>query len=60
MKVKQLKIKAFRGIQDLTLEFDQNQPTVLIGINGAGKSSILDCLSILLAHLSEYWIFQHH
>ena len=52
MKVKQLKIKAFRGIQDLTLEFDQNQPTVLIGINGAGKSSILDCLSILLAHLS--------
>lgn len=52
MKVKQLKIKAFRGIQDLTLEFDKNLPTVLIGINGAGKSSILDCLSLLLAHLS--------
>ncbi|NKB17909.1 MAG: AAA family ATPase, partial [Pseudanabaena sp. CRU_2_10] len=50
MKVKQLKIKAFRGIQDLTLEFDQNQPTVLIGINGAGKSSALDCLAVLLSH----------
>ncbi len=49
MKVKQLKIKAFRGIQDLTLEFDQNQPTVLIGVNGVGKSSILDCLATLLS-----------
>ncbi len=50
MKVKQLKMKAFRGIQDLTLEFDQNLPTVLVGINGAGKSSVLDCLTVLLSH----------
>ena len=49
MKVKQLKINSFRGIRDLTLDFDLNEPTVFIGINGVGKSSILDCLAILLS-----------
>ena len=48
MKVKRLKMQSFRGIGDLTLEFDENEPTVLIGINGVGKSSILDCIAILL------------
>jgi predicted ATP-binding protein involved in virulence len=52
MKVKRLKMKSFRGIGDLTLEFDQTSPTVLIGINGAGKSSILDCLAILLSRFT--------
>lgn len=50
MKVKRLKINSFRGIHDLTLEFNENEPTVLVGINGAGKSSILDCLAVLLSH----------
>ncbi|ELS02840.1 putative ATP-binding protein involved in virulence [Xenococcus sp. PCC 7305] len=49
MKVKQLKINSFRGISELTLDFDLNEPTVFVGINGAGKSSILDCLAILLS-----------
>ncbi|MEH2169451.1 MAG: AAA family ATPase [Nostoc sp.] len=49
MKVKRLKMQSFRGIGDLTLEFDQTIPTALIGINGVGKSSILDCLAILLS-----------
>lgn len=52
MKVKRLKMTSFRGINDLTLEFDDTEPTVLIGINGVGKSSILDCLAILLSHLT--------
>jgi predicted ATP-binding protein involved in virulence len=51
MKVKRLKIQSFRGIGDLTLEFDQTEPTVIIGINGVGKSSILDCLAILISQL---------
>ncbi|MEH2328998.1 AAA family ATPase [Nostoc sp.] len=51
MKVKRLKMQSFRGIGDLTLEFDETSPTVLIGINGVGKSSILDCMAILLSHL---------
>ena len=52
MKVKRIKINSFRGIGDLTLDLPQTEPTVLIGINGVGKSSILDCLAILLSQLS--------
>src|SRR4028118_1446741 len=44
-------MNSFRGISDLTLEFDTDEPTVFIGINGVGKSSILECLAILL-----YWL----
>jgi predicted ATP-dependent endonuclease of OLD family len=46
---------SFRGISDLTLEFQTNEPTVFIGINGVGKSSILDGLSLLLSRFME-WI----
>jgi predicted ATP-binding protein involved in virulence len=49
MKVKRLKMQSFRGISDLTLDFDPKEPTVLMGINGSGKSSILDCLAICLS-----------
>ncbi|MDP8963863.1 MAG: AAA family ATPase [Cyanobacteriota bacterium] len=49
MRVKRLKMSSFRGIGDLTLEFPTDEPIVFIGINGVGKSSILDCLSILLS-----------
>jgi predicted ATP-binding protein involved in virulence len=49
MKVKRLKITSFRGISDLTLEFHKTEPTVFIGVNGVGKSSILDCLVICLS-----------
>lgn len=51
MYVKCLKMQNFRGISDLTLDFESNQPTVFIGINGVGKSSILDCLAILFSRL---------
>jgi predicted ATP-binding protein involved in virulence len=46
-------MKSFRGISDLTLEFDTDEPTVFIGINGVGKSSILECLAILLSWLTK-------
>jgi predicted ATP-binding protein involved in virulence len=52
MKIKQLQINSFRGFDNLNLEFNRNQPTVFIGINGAGKSTILDCLAILLSLLT--------
>jgi len=51
MRVKRLKMQSFRGIGDLTLEFPVDEPTVFIGINGVGKSSILDCLAMLLSWL---------
>ena len=53
MKVKCLKMNSFRGIRDLTLEFNTDEPTVFIGINGVGKSSILECLAILLSGLTK-------
>ena len=46
MRVKRLKMQSFRGISDLTIDFDDKEPTVFIGINGVGKSSILDCLAM--------------
>ncbi len=43
MKIKEISIKNFRGIEDLTLQL--NDFTVLIGKNGVGKSSILHALN---------------
>jgi len=54
MKVKCLKLNSFRGIGDLTLEFHETEPTVFIGVNGVGKSSILDGLSLLLSRFMEW------
>ncbi|MCK9375230.1 MAG: AAA family ATPase [Syntrophobacterales bacterium] len=50
MKVKSLSIKNFRGIRQMDLEFLAGV-NVLVGENGAGKSSILDVLAILLSRL---------
>jgi predicted ATP-binding protein involved in virulence len=52
MKVKRLTLRSFRGIDDLTLDFD-SRINVLIGNNGVGKSSILECLATLLSYLIE-------
>ncbi|KAM3114839.1 AAA family ATPase [Phormidesmis sp. 146-33] len=52
MKVKSLTLRSFRGIDNLTLNFD-SQINVLIGNNGVGKSSILECLATLLAQPIE-------
>jgi predicted ATP-binding protein involved in virulence len=49
MRIKQLRLKNFRGIKSLQLDFDPTQQIiVLVGINGVGKSSILDCISFLV------------
>lgn len=52
MKVRKLVLQDFRGFRrlELTLEPDI---TVLVGVNGAGKSSVLDTLSTLLAQVSR-------
>jgi predicted ATP-binding protein involved in virulence len=49
MRIKQLRLKNFRGIKSLQLDFDSiHQIVILVGINGVGKSSILDCISFLV------------
>ena len=52
MKIKQLRMQSFRAISDLTLDFD-SKLTVIIGNNGSGKSSILDCLTAFIHHIAE-------
>jgi predicted ATP-binding protein involved in virulence len=49
MKIKHVKIQDFRGIEDLSLDFSSNNINVFIGVNGVGKSSIIDCLCLLLS-----------
>jgi AAA15 family ATPase/GTPase len=51
MKIKQVRIQDFRGIEDLSLDFGSDNINVIIGVNGVGKSSVIDCLCLLL---SEY------
>jgi predicted ATP-binding protein involved in virulence len=48
MKVSKLQLVNFRGARNLTLEFS-SQLTLLVGVNGAGKSTILDSLAIMLS-----------
>ncbi len=47
MKIKQLTLTHFRRFSDFCIDFDE-QVTVLVARNGAGKSSILDALATAL------------
>jgi len=41
-------MRNFRGIDEVSLDFTYPAPTtVLAGINGSGKSSVLDCIAIM-------------
>ena len=51
MRVKIMTMRNFRGIEEMKLDFPEAQTSVLVGINGAGKSSVLDCIAILLSRL---------
>jgi predicted ATP-binding protein involved in virulence len=54
MRIDAIKIHNFRGIADLSLEFDPRF-TLLVGDNGSGKTSILSAVSVALGiwHLSD-------
>lgn len=52
MKVKGLYLKNFRCFEELSVNFSTPY-TVLIGVNGSGKSSILDALRIFLDSFSN-------
>lgn len=49
MRIEKLHIQNFRGFEDIRLNFPKSKVAVFIGINGAGKSSILDCIAMMLA-----------
>ena len=48
-RVKSLKLRNFKGIAELDLDFDESL-TLLAGINGAGKTSILQALLAAVTH----------
>jgi len=47
VKIKKLQLNNFRRFADFTIEFEE-QLTVLVACNGAGKSSVLDAVAIAL------------
>ena len=48
MKIGSLTLENFRGIRQLTLQFS-NPLTLLVGVNGAGKSTVLDAIALMLS-----------
>jgi predicted ATP-dependent endonuclease of OLD family len=46
VKLRKIKIRQFRSIEDLTIDFKEN-PRVLVGINESGKTNILHALRLL-------------
>lgn len=50
MKIQRLELSNFRGIRELEFDFDESM-NVIVGVNGSGKSSILDCAAIMLSRL---------
>ena len=54
MRIKELNLNNFRGIKSLNLVFSTNQNVVvLVGINGVGKSSILDYINLSIRYYSQ-------
>ena len=49
MHIKKMTLENFRCFEHLDIEFPQDY-AVLIGTNGAGKSSILDAVAIVLGN----------
>ena len=53
MRFASLHMKDFRGTRELEIDFECDM-TVIVGRNGAGKTSILDALGILTRFLCDY------
>lgn len=50
MRVHRLELQDYRGIRELSLDFDP-RVNVIVGENGAGKSAVLDALAVMLSRL---------
>ena len=48
IKLKKITFHNFRGFQDIEIDFDE-QLTILAGINGSGKTTVLDAIAIMLS-----------
>ncbi|MDI3287078.1 AAA family ATPase [Polyangium sp. 15x6] len=52
MRITHLSLRGYYGFRELELPFPEHGPTVLIGKNGAGKSTVLDAIAMFLAHFA--------
>jgi recombinational DNA repair ATPase RecF len=50
MRLRSLRLKDFKGFENETINLERPF-TILIGSNGAGKSSVLDAMAILMSDL---------
>ena len=55
MRLKSLYIRDYKILQDFSIDFTSNI-SVLIGENGSGKSSIIECLAYIFGHLHKYFV----
>ncbi|HEU0249094.1 MAG TPA: AAA family ATPase [Solirubrobacteraceae bacterium] len=52
MRLDELYIGEFKNLRDLHIDFDESSPyTVLVGENGAGKSNLLEALTLIFRQL---------
>jgi predicted ATPase len=52
VRLDQLRIREFKNLRDFEVDFDEHSPyTVLVGENGAGKSNLLEALTMIFGHL---------
>lgn len=49
MKIQKIEIHDFRGLSDVTIDNLDKNLNLLMGVNGAGKSSVLDAIALLLS-----------
>ena len=54
MKIKDIHIQNFRGIEALSIVDADPHMNLIVGINGAGKTSVLDALAMLLSWFIAY------
>jgi hypothetical protein len=54
MRVDHLKIRGFKNLEDVDIDFDQDSlETVLIGQNGSGKSNVIEALATIFRDLDS-------
>jgi len=56
VRIEQLKVKNFRCLEDITINFSNNNMAVIVGMNGVGKTAILDSLEIFLTAIFKFII----
>lgn len=52
MMLKEIQLVNFRGIASMTMPF-ATRTTAILGVNGVGKSAVLDALAIALSNMTE-------